>query len=772
MDIKNFISYFDGTKEVSTNKYMALCPAHDDRNPSLSIGLSEDNSHILLHCHAGCEAKDVLSSVGLKFKDLYPENSTGKAAEVAQTRYTYLKADGSVAYDKIRIDYADGSKGFYFKQPDGKKNLKGVEKELYNLPAVINAAKVYFVEGEKCADAVNQQGAVATTLCSGAKSHWDSRYSNYLQNKEVVIIPDNDEPGRSYATKVLQNLPNAKVVELPELPEKGDIYDWLNMGHTMSELDELPHLGVYEYLPRKADAPSTTKKAAISQDETQAQTIIRLVEENGAVLFHDTANEPFVALTIDGHKEVWSIGGDDFKSWLELLYYMESNKPAKKESVAQAISVLNAKARFDSKNAVSLGTRVVKSEHAFWYSLSNADWQAVKITADGWEIVNDPPIMFKRYRHQHSQCQPQKGGDVRRILKYVNLKSMDTLFLCWLVCCFVSDIPHAMPIFFGEKGAAKTTTCTLLKKLIDPSTFETLTIPKDSGSLAVNLQQHWFLPFDNVFRIDEATSDTLCRAITGGGIQQRRLHTNGDDYIFTFQKCLALNGINNVANRADLLDRAILIELTRIDESERRELSELKAEFESDLPYILGGVFDILSEAMRIYPTVKLERLPRMADFARWGYAIGEALGGLGNEFIREYRLNQERRDIEVINSDIVATLMVAFMKDKSDWNGQVSELLNQLLAIAPQCGISSKASGLPQQASALSRRLNELKSNLREAGITFDTKVKTQGTFITITNEKIAPLPPYGDYLLNSSQKEDSAVTECTVDDEDEVVF
>lgn len=301
-----------------------------------------------------------------------------------------------------------------------------------------------------------------------------------------------------------------------------------------------------------------------------------------------------------------------------------------------------------------------------------------------------------------------------------------------------------MPIFFGEKGAAKTTTCVLLKKLIDPSSMETLTILKNTRSLAVNLQQHWFLPFDNVSHIDVETSDTLCRAITGGGIQQRKLYTDADDYIFTFQKCLALNGINNVANRPDLLDRAILIELRRIDESCRRELSDLTSKFEEDIPYILGGIFDTLAKAISIYPTVHLDNLPRMADFARWGYAIGQALGDLGNKFLDEYNANQETRNIEILNTDIVATLVVGFMKDKDLWSGLISELHNHLIEIAPQYGISSKSKEFPSVPQILSRRLNNLQSNLKEAGISFTTKSKTHGREITLTNKKISQLSSY----------------------------
>ena len=103
-----------------------------------------------------------------------------------------------------------------------------------------------------------------------------------------------------------------------------------------------------------------------------------------------------------------------------------------------------------------------------------------------------------------------------------------------MISCFIPDIPHPMPIFHGEKGAAKSTSCALLKKIIDPSSLGVLTLQKAERTMAVNLQNHWFLPFDNVSCINEETSDTLCRAITGSGIQQRKLHTNGDDYIFHF----------------------------------------------------------------------------------------------------------------------------------------------------------------------------------------------------------------------------------------------
>lgn len=242
------------------------------------------------------------------------------------------------------------------------------------------------------------------------------------------------------------------------------------------------------------------------------------------------------------------------------------------------------------------------------------------------------------------------------------------------------------------------------------------------------------------------------------------MNTNADDYIFEFQKCLAINGINNVANRSDLLDRAILIELCRIDESDRRELRELMREFANDIPYILGGIFDTLSKAMKIYPTVKLDKLPRMADFARWGYAIGEALGGLGNEFLEQYRENQNSRNIEVIHSNVVATLIVELMKNRYEWKGLISELHRVLEENFLQCGISTKCKEFPAKPNALSRKIKEIESNLKEVGISFTIKSKMAGSEIILINEKIPPLPPYQQFLAENRETEND-ISEETVE-------
>lgn len=737
---QDFLSLLSKVKEISPNQYMACCPAHNDDNPSLSIKF--DNGKIILHCFADCSLDDILNSLGLEKSDLYYNAEVKSSTNKSITEYEYFNADGRLAYTKTRYDKFDGSKLFKFMQPNGTKSLEGVQKVLYNLPNVIKTDTVYLVEGEKCADAVIKQGYVATTLCTGANSKWDDTYYKCLKSKEVIIIPDNDEAGFKYARMLKEHLPFAKVILLNDLENKEDVFDWLEKGHTMDEIKNLEEFDIMSYFDKFDDC---IEDKEINQREPQSKSLLNLIQNNSCELFCDSSNEAYGSVTINGHKEILSIDSKDFYWYLNHLYYKEFKRPINKDNLLQVINVMLSEARFGTDKKIKLSNRVTEYQNAFWYDLTNADWQAVKITENGWTIENNLPILFNRYRHQQAQILPNNNGDINRILKYINIKNNHTLFLCWLVSCFVPDIPHSVLVVYGEMGSAKSTACSLLKQLIDPSALDTLTIQKGMRSLVVNLQQHWFLPFDNVSYINEEVSDTLCRAITGVGIQQRKLNTNAEDCIFTFKRCFAINGINNIATRSDLLDRAVLMELLRISDKDRRELSEVQSDFKKDLPYILGGIFDVLAKAIAIYPNVKLDKLERMADFTRWGYAIGEALGNKGQIFLDEYKKNIDSQNIEAVNNDVVATLMISFMRDKKEWTGRMSELLNALLNLTSNCGISANSKQIPKAANHLSRKLKVLKSNLNAMGISFDIFTNySDGTHIFIKNKNLSPLQPY----------------------------
>lgn len=266
-------------KQVGEKQWKACCPAHDDSRASLAISRGEDQ-RALVHCYAGCDPSAVVAAIGLEMRDLMvPRESAasfsgkavasdnGKKRGDFDVAYDYRSADGLLLYQAVR--YRD-PKGFSQRvpKPGGgwEYKLNGVPRVLYRLAELREAdptATVYVAEGEKDVDRLRSLGLVATTNVAGA-GKWRDEYSEELCDRSVVILPDNDEPGRNHAQKVAASLSgkaaSIKVIEPPGLRDKGDISDWLNAGETVKELQRLVDAAP-EWTPPKSK-PSTRKSSA------------------------------------------------------------------------------------------------------------------------------------------------------------------------------------------------------------------------------------------------------------------------------------------------------------------------------------------------------------------------------------------------------------------------------------------------------------------------------------------------------------------------------
>ena len=222
------LSRLSGVKEVRPGQYIARCPAHDDQHPSLSIKVTDDR--ILLHCFAGCKYEEILRALGLQ-----KEASPNEPEDV----YIYRNAEGKPLFRKLRLP----GKRFVIEHLRDVYWVKGqgtAPNVLYNLPEVRAATKVYIVEGEKDADNLMRFGLVATTNPHGASERDLSEYAEHFRDKEVVLIPDQDEQGRQLAQRWIELLfPLAKSVKCIELPPPAkDVSDFLT-NHTIEELYEL-----------------------------------------------------------------------------------------------------------------------------------------------------------------------------------------------------------------------------------------------------------------------------------------------------------------------------------------------------------------------------------------------------------------------------------------------------------------------------------------------------------------------------------------------------
>jgi len=210
-------------KKLGGNEFSAVCPAHEDKHPSLTLKQADDR--ILIDCKAGCTPKAVVSALGLTLADLFT-NSTPQIVET----YSYENEDGEELFQVVRYQ----PKSFKQRHKDSSGqwvwNLENTRRVLWRLPELLKEeGTIYFVEGEKDASKLWEWGQVATTSPGGA-NNWKPEYANYLSGKRVVVIPDKDEAGFNYARQVIKSLQGkAREVKCIILPGDNvkDFSDWI-----------------------------------------------------------------------------------------------------------------------------------------------------------------------------------------------------------------------------------------------------------------------------------------------------------------------------------------------------------------------------------------------------------------------------------------------------------------------------------------------------------------------------------------------------------------
>jgi hypothetical protein len=241
-NLDDFLTLLKGVKKITNGSYMALCPGHYDTKPSLSA--KEVTSKILVKCFAGCELTEILKPLELDPKDLFLNNHDVKLEHrEIEAIYHYIDANGK-PFEVVRTR----PKGFYQRQPDGKggyiNNLIGLIPSLYHQDelrqAIDDSTAIYIVEGEKDVDRLRSLGVVATTNPMGA-GKWRDNYSEVLRDADLIIIPDNDKPGREHGNHIAQSCyAIAKRIRILELTgESKDVSDWLDNGCDIQQLSQL-----------------------------------------------------------------------------------------------------------------------------------------------------------------------------------------------------------------------------------------------------------------------------------------------------------------------------------------------------------------------------------------------------------------------------------------------------------------------------------------------------------------------------------------------------
>jgi hypothetical protein len=514
------------------------------------------------------------------------------------------------------------------------------------------------------------------------------------------------------------------------------------------------------------------------------KTLIELALKN-LTLFKDESGTPHALVKIKDHYDVISIGlreGSRFKRYLIKLFYDTFNDCiVNTETINNVVQILQTSAEYEGKT-MPLHLRTAwsntETKDTIYYDLTDEKRRCIKITKDGWKITeNQLEVLFKRYKQQLPQVEPSRFDAMDDIIldKLVNLfnvKDSDNKLLlkCYIISLFIPDIAKPVLMLHGEQGSAKSTLQELVKMLVDPSYVKTFTFPRDINELIQKLSHNYITYFDNVSSIKEWISDELCRGVTGSGFSKRQLYTDDEDIIYNFKCCIGFNGINLGATKADLLDRGLIIQLERILKEKRRKLEDIFNEFEILKPELLGYIFNVLVNVLQVKQKGGIampDGLNRMADFEEYAEIISRCIGYKEGEFLRAYQDNIGVQIDEAIAASPLSMAIVELMKDfvdkdgkiitvKEEWNDTPTKLsidLNEIAESTLKIDIQ-RSKSWPKSASHLSRRLTEVKTNLREKGIEIE-KYKDEKGNRKIKIRKMPSMPSSHQESEESSTKQ-----------------
>jgi len=481
-------------------------------------------------------------------------------------------------------------------------------------------------------------------------------------------------------------------------------------------------------LLRLCDARSATLQTADElaaeggQEPTVADALVQITFAE-AKLCHDEDFNAYASIEVDDHAETWPVRSKGFRLWLRRRLREEQNKSAHSEAVSTAIEEIESKAYFDAPEA-DVFVRLGEHEDGIWLDLADENWRTVCVNASGWHLVEKtPPIRFIRSRGMLPLPAPERGGNVDDLRKFLNVSddSDFVLLVGWLLACLRPRGPYPILCLYGEQGSAKSTACKMLRALVDPNSALLRGEPRDPRDLIITATNSWVLGYDNLSYVRPWLSDAFCRLSTGGGFATRELYTDREEVIFDAQRPLIMNGITDLANRSDLLDRTLAVTLSPIPETQRRDERTLWNSFHAARPKILGALLDAVAIGLADGGKTQLTRMPRMADFALWVAACEPGLGWPAGTFADAHAENRASANDTAIEASVVGEVLRTFMASRASWEGTATELLGELEKIADERTRHRKA--WPGSARKLSGDLRRIAPNLRAKGVRVEFK-------------------------------------------------
>ena len=434
-------------------------------------------------------------------------------------------------------------------------------------------------------------------------------------------------------------------------------------------------------------------------------------------------------IKINEKYRVLFLGSTECQQWLISTYLDYSGKVHGKDLYKNVLGVIIAKSITKQIPIEKINNRICFVDDEIFYNLCNDDYELVKITKDGYSIIDndlDNPL-FRRKSNPLSQVKPLKSKNnhnpLNKLAEFLRIPiESRQLFIIHLISFFFEKIPIPIMIFQGEPGSAKSSITSTVKKIVDPSPQNRNSMPDNIDDANIHFFNRYLTNFDNISFIENVMSDNMCKAITGFTHNKRELYSDDGEIILTIKARIILNGVTPHVDQTDLIDRSVFYEGKYIPKSEKITEQEFNKKLDSLLPYILDQIFSILSKVLKNYQSVEsqIKEKERMADFTIIGECISQELGYEKFTFIESYTNNLKLHSFNAVESYPIINIISDIAREEGkDFEISVNDLFKKITSYAFENGINikSKYSKFPQTEKAVSNQIIRLKSTFRSLG-------------------------------------------------------
>ena len=490
------------------------------------------------------------------------------------------------------------------------------------------------------------------------------------------------------------------------------------------------------------------------EDKSIASQIVEFVTET-AELFVDEDGAAYARIENGTHRETWALASKGFGEWVASAVYKEAGTLPKAEPIKDALNTLSGLAKFsDEVTKLDVYIRSGMTEAGgYAVDLCNDEWQAVIVEPGKWSLDTLQTVSFRRASTNKPLPVPLAAGagNVDKLWTLVNAKESDrNLLLAWMLECFRPDTAYPVLELSAEQGSGKSRAQRTIRELIDPNAANLRGKPRNTEDIYVAAHHSLMVSYENLSHLPDDTQDAFCVLATGGGVAGRTLHTNYEESVMSAKRPIVMNGIGTLATRQDLVDRLVNVELLPFSDTGRKTDKELDEMFDECRVEIFTGLLDLFAKALEILPSMKIDSLPRMADFALFGAAVYAARGVDEPEkaFMHDYTAMRNDAIFRTLDSSPVAAAIMAYL----DKNTQGAEFATAKTALDELAEFKTDGESWPRSGKGLGDALKRLAPAFRQIGIRAETsKIRTSHGYPVIIRPIKATAKPCGVTPINT---------------------